>query len=181
MNLTMQQLEAGVDHIRQSPRDHGRVEMMVRRPAVDERVVLEQGELNLQEGLSGDTWQVRPSRHTPDGSPLLDAQITVMNARAIALIAGEQARWPLAGDQLFIDLDLSDENLPAGSKLQIGTAVIEVTPQPHNGCAKFAARFGNDAVKFVNSPVGKQLHLRGINAKVVRGGTIRVGDLARKL
>src|SRR5205814_1088612 len=145
-----EQLEAGLDQIRLSPRDHGKLEMIVRRPAVDERVVLEQGDLNVHEGLSGDTWQVRPSRHTADGSPLLDAQITVMNARAIAQIAGERARWALAGDQLFIDLDLSDENLPVGSKLEIGTAVIEATPQPHNGCAKFAARFGDDAVKFVN-------------------------------
>jgi MOSC domain-containing protein YiiM len=108
-------------------------------------------------------------------------QLNLINARLIALLAQDKARWPLAGDQLYVDLDLSEENLPPGTRLTIGAAVIEVTDQPHTGCKKFAARFGADAVKFVNSPEGKALHLRGINAKVVQGGTIRAGDTVRKI
>jgi MOSC domain-containing protein YiiM len=106
-------------------------------------------------------------------------QINIMNARATALVAGSKDRWPLAGDQLYVDLDLSGANLPPGTRLAIGSAVLEVTSQPHTGCAKFVARFGLDAMKFVNSPVGRELNLRGINAKVVTAGTIRVGDDVR--
>ena len=108
-------------------------------------------------------------------------QLNIMNSRAIAVIARERNRWSLAGDQLYIDLDLSDENLPPGTRLEIGSAIVEITPIPHNGCKKFANRFGIDAVKFVNSPVGKQLHLRGINAKVVQSGTIHTGNIVRKI
>jgi MOSC domain-containing protein YiiM len=103
-----------------------------------------------------------------------------MNARAIALLAQDKSRWPLAGDQLFVDIDLSAANLPPGTKLAIGSAVIQITAEPHTGCRKFAARFGREAIKFVNSRVGKQLNLRGVNAKVVRPGAIKIGDVARK-
>lgn len=180
-HLTMEELEAGLDEVRRSPRDGGVLELIVRRPRTDEREVLAEGELDPSEGLVGDSWKHRASSRTPDGSPHPDMQLNVMNSRAIALLAQGRDRWQLAGDQLFIDLDLSDENLPPGTRLALGAAVIEVTAQPHNGCKKFVSRFGLDAMKFVNSPVGKQLHLRGINAKVVRPGRIRVGDPVRKL
>jgi hypothetical protein len=140
-----------------------------------------EGELHLSEGLVGDSWITRSSSRTPDGSPHPDMQLNVMNSRVIALVAGDKDRWQLAGDQLYIDLDLSAENLPAGTQLSIGSAVIAVSPQPHTGCHKFVSRFGLDAVKFVNSAVGKELHLRGINARVVQSGTIRVGDVVRKI
>ena len=179
--LTAEQLQAGLDHIRQSPRDKGVLELIVRRPAIDAREVLAEGWLDTVEGLAGDTWRVRGSSRTPDGSAHPDMQLNIMNARAVALVAQERARWPLAGDQLYVDMDLSDENLPAGTRLALGEAVIEVTAQPHTGCKKFMARFGADAHKFVNSAQGKQLHLRGINARVVQAGTIRVGDSVRKL
>jgi hypothetical protein len=178
---TLEELEARLDWIRNSPTNDGIVELIVRRPQVDGREVLEEGELDLTVGLVGDTWSVRPSSRTPDGSPHPEKQLNIMNSRAIALIAGEQERWQLAGDQLYIDLDLSDENLPPGTRLAIGTATIEVTALPHTGCQKFKARFGIDAMKFVNSPVGTALHLRGINAKVVRPGRVRVGDTATKI
>ena len=132
-------------------------------------------------GLVGDTWQARGSSHMPDRSSHPDMQLNLINTRLIALLAQDKARWPLAGDQLYVDLDLSEENLPPGTRLAIGAAVVEVTDQPHTGCKKFAARFGTDAVKFVNSPEGKALHLRGVNAKVVQGGTIRTGDAVRKI
>ena len=180
-HLTTEELEAGLDAIRQSPKNEGVIALIVRRPQVDAREVLEEGELDLAEGLVGDTWKVRASNRTPDGSPHPDMQLNVMNARVIALVAREKDRWPLAGDQLFIDMDVSQENLPPGTRLALGSAVIEVTDQPHTGCKKFAARFGLDALKLVNSPVGKQLQLRGVNAKVAQSGVIRVGDLVKKL
>jgi MOSC domain-containing protein YiiM len=155
--------------------------MIVRRPRTDEREVLEEGELDLIQGLVGDNWRTRGSSGTADGSAHPDMQLNVMNSRVIALLAQKKERWPLAGDQLFIDLDLSAENLPPGTRLAVGSSVIEVTAQPHTGCQKFVARFGLDAMKFVNSPARKHLHLRGINAKVIQPGTVRVGDIVKKI
>ena len=180
-HLTTQELEAGLDHIRQAPKTDGSLELIVRRPAEGEREVLSRGALDPAEGLVGDTWNVRKSTRTPDGSPHPDMQLNLMSARAAALVAQDKARWPLAGDQLFVDLDLSPENLPAGTRLALGTAVVEVTDQPHTGCGKFVERFGVDAMKFVNSPVGRGLHLRGINARVVVPGAIAVGDRVMKV
>jgi hypothetical protein len=174
-------LEAGLDEVRAAPREEGRLEMVVRRPAVDAREVLEVGVLDLAEGLVGDTWRERPSSRTPDRSPHPDMQLNVMSARAAQLVAGSRERWALAGDQLFVDLDLTLDNLPAGTRLGLGSAVIEITDQPHRGCAKFAQRFGQDALRLVNSPVGIDLRLRGVNARVVVPGTITVGDVITKL
>jgi len=180
-HLATAELEAGLEEIRRSPKDEGLLHLIVRRPQIDEREVLDEGELHPHEGLSGDNWKHRPSRHTPDGSAHPDMQLNIMNSRVIALVAGDKGRWRLAGDQLFLDLDLGADNLPAGSQLAIGSAVIAVSPQPHTGCKKFVERFGMDAMKWVNSPVGRELCLRGINARVVQPGKIRVGDVAKKL
>ncbi len=179
--LTMEEMEAGLSAIRESPKDEGVLELIVRRPNIGERELLQEGELHLDHGLLGDNWGVRGSSRTADGSSHPDMQLNIMNARAIALLAQQKDRWPLAGDQLFIDMDLSVANLPAGTRLALGTAVIEVTNQPHTGCNKFVERFGMDALKFVSSPEGKQLNIRGINAKVVKAGTIRVGCRIRKI
>jgi hypothetical protein len=180
-HLTLEALEAGLDEIRRSPKEAGQLELIVRRPQIGEREVLETGELDPAEGLVGDSWSVRGSSRTADGSSHPDMQLNIMNTRVIALVAQERARWPLAGDQLFIDLDLSAANVPPGTRLAIGSAVVEVTDQPHTGCKKFAARFGAGALTFISSPLGKELQLRGINAKVVQAGVIRVGDVAKKL
>lgn len=180
-HLTMEELEAGLDDIRRSPKDEGVLELIVRRPSLGERESLTEGELDVAQGLVGDTWRTRGSRRSKDGLAHPEMQINVMNSRVIALVAQERERWHLAGDQLFVDLDLSGENLPPGTRLAVGSAVIEVTPEPHTGCEKFVSRFGIDAMKFVNSPLGRQLNLRGINAKVVQPGVIRVRDLAKKL
>lgn len=179
-HLTKEELEAGLGDVLLSPKDEGVLELIVRRPREDEREVLDEGRLDLIEGLVGDSWRARGSSRTPDGTAHPDTQLNVMNSRALALVAQDRERWRLAGDQLIIDMDLSDENLPAGTRLALGSAVIEVTDQPHTGCKKFVARFGLDAMKFVNSPEGRRLRLRGLNARVIRPGVIRAGDVVRK-
>jgi len=176
-----QELEAGLGHIKRSPLDNGTLEMIVARPAVDEREVLGEGRLDLVDGLVGDTWHTRGNTRRPDGSPDPEAQLTVMNSRLAALVAGTPDHGGLAGDQLYVDLDLSVRQLPAGSRLQIGQAVIEITAKPHRGCAKFAARFGNEALRFVNTGEGLVLNLRGRNAKVVVPGAIRSGDAVSRI
>ena len=180
-HLTLQELEAALEHLRQAPKDEGVVELIVCRPDIDRREVLDEAELDVEKGLIGDNWFVRGSRKTPDGSAHPEMQINIMNSRVTALVAHDKDRWALAGDQLYIDMDLSKENLPAGSRISVGSAVLEVSPLPHTGCHKFVSRFGLDAMKFVNSDVGKELCLRGINAKVVQGGVVKVGHTAKKI
>lgn len=180
-HLSLAELEAGLDHVRAAPADSGTLELIVGRPAIGQREVLTEGTLDLVTGLTGDNWKARGSTSTPDGAAHPDAQITMMNARAALLVAGHPDRRPLAGDQLYADLDISVANLPPGTRLALGSAVIEVTGKPHLGCFKFLARFGRDAMKFVNCRAGRELRLRGLNAKIVVPGTIRVGDEIRKV
>ena len=180
-HLTMDQLEAGLDHILSAPSDAGSLDLIVRRPAVDERELLEEGELDLAVGLVGDNWGERSSRLTEDGSAHPDMQLNIINSRLIAHVCPDASRRQLAGDQLHVDLDLSETNLPPWTRLRIGDAVIEVTDQPHTGCEKFVSRFGRDAMRFVNSKRGRELRLRGMNARVVEPGPIRVGDRIQKI
>jgi hypothetical protein len=172
-------LEAGLAEIRRSPTQAGEVKLIARRPADGEREVLVEAELDPVEGLVGDSWRARGSSATEDGSAHPDMQLTLMNARVAALVAGAPDRWPLAGDQLYVDLDLSVVNLPPGTRLTVGSAVIEVTAEPHRGCGKFVRRFGVDALRFLNSGVGRELNLRGINTRIVTGGTVRTCDAIR--
>jgi hypothetical protein len=180
-HLSTAALEAGLDHVRDAPPDGGTVELIVCRPTVNERVVLDEGMLVADAGLAGDSWPARGSTRTADGSAHPDMQLTVMNVRAALLVAQDPDRRQLAGDQLYVDLDIGVANLPPGTRLGLGTAVIEVTGQPHLGCVKFAARFGRDALRFVNSRNGRALRLRGLNARIVVPGTVRPGDVIRKL
>jgi hypothetical protein len=166
-------LHAGLDHILQSPTDHGSVQLIVRRPAEDQRETLTRAQLDTTAGLLGDNWRTRGT------DPV--KQITLMNARVAALVAATPDRWELAGDQLYVDLDLSCVNLPAGTRLAIGGTIIEVSAEPHRGCKKFAARFGVDALRFVNSPRGDELRLRGLNAQVLQTGTVHVCDTVQLL
>lgn len=176
MHLSPAELEAGLEGVRQAPDDGGDVRLIVRRPAVGERELLAEGVLDLDVGLVGDTWMQRGSSSTEDGLADRRAQVTVTSWRGISLVATSQDRCPLAGDQLYVDLNLSKTNLPAGTKLAIGTAVLEVSDKPHTGCVKFKERFGVDALRFVNLGEGGELRLRGINTRVVEPGTVRVGD-----
>jgi len=180
-HLTTAELEAALDHLRESPKDDGVLHLIVRRPDEDQREVLDEAELDVTTGLIGDNWIVRGSKKTPDGSAHPEMQINIMNSRVTALVAQEKERWALAGDQLYIDMDLSKENLPAGSRIAVGSAVLEVSPLPHTGCHKFVSRFGLEAMQFVNSDLGKQMCLRGINAKVVQSGTVKLGQTAKKI
>lgn len=177
----MSELEAGLAEATQSPKDAGVLEMIVRRPQIGARDIIEEGQLDLDEGLVGDSWKLRSSRRTADGTPHPDMQLNLMNSRVVALVSQDRSRWHLAGDQLFVDLDLSAANLPPGTRLAIGSAVIEVTAEPHTGCSKFVERFGVDAMTFVNSRERQELHLRGISARVVGAGAVRVGDTVSKL
>lgn len=180
-HLTAAELTAGLPEIRRSPADQGTVDMIVVRPDRNLRELPHAIELSPESGLAGDRWSRHCTRRLPDGRLNPDTQITLMNRRAAALIAGPESRWPLAGDNLMVDLDLSLANLPTGQRLRIGGSVLEITAQPHLGCAKFNARFGADALALVNSPQGKELRLRGVNAKVVEAGWVRTGDRISKL
>lgn len=180
-HFTVDELNAGVENILASPADAGELKLIVTRPEVDERETPRQARLDVEQGLLGDNWLARGSRHMPEGAADPEMQLNIMNSRVVDCVAGSEDRWPLAGDQLFLDMDLSGENLPPGTQIALGEAVVEVTAPPHTGCKKFAARFGVDAMVFVNSGRGKTQNFRGICAKVVKSGDIRVGDIARKL
>ena len=179
-HLPREHLMAGLGHILDSPQDGGRVVLVVSRPAVGQRELPAEAVFDQVTGLNGDNWLARGSKTTADGSADPERQVTVMNARAAELVAGGRERMPLAGDQLYVDLDLSLDNLPAGSLLAVGQAVLRVSQAPHLGCAKFVERFGAEAMRFVNSRFGRQLRLRGMNARVVVPGIVRPGDLVTK-
>jgi hypothetical protein len=180
-HLTAAELEAGLESIRESPKEEGILRLIVCRPKNGQREVLKEAHLDLFEGLVGDNWKSRGSSSTPDGSAIPEMQLNLMNARATALIAHVDERWQLAGDQLYVEMDFSLANLPTGTRLALGSAIIEVTAPPHLGCKKFKERFGSEAMKFVNSTIGRELRLRGLNARVIQPGVIRVGDVAKKL
>jgi len=178
--LRRTKLEAGLPDVLQAPTDSGRLELIVARPAEGERELLERGRFEAGGGLTADNWSVRPTSKT--GAPNPDAEVTLMNARAAALVAGTEAHesWATAGDQLYADLDISVANLPAGTRIAIGSAVLEVTAEPHLGCGKFIRRFGTDAMKLVNSERGRELRLRGVNLRVIAAGEVAVGDTVGK-
>ncbi len=170
-------LEQQLEFLRGAPRDSGPVTLLTRRPASLAREVLETARVTRADGLVGDTWLERArARLIADGRHLA-AQVTVMSSRMIGLLADSDADRAEAGDQLHVDLDLSHANLPAGSRLAVGSSlVLEVSTKPHNGCAKFVTRFGPDATAFVNSAQGRELRLRGLNARVLADGEVRRGD-----
>ncbi len=181
-NVSAADLFAAIERLDASPKGAGPVELIVRRPDLGERESVASAELTPEDGLVGDNWRSRGSRHTEDGSAEVGRQLTIMNSRAAdAFAGGDRSCWSLAGDQLYVDLHLGDDNLPAGTRIRLGDAVVEVSELPHTGCAKFRRRFGPDASRFIGSEQGQRLRVGGINARVVVGGTVRVGDVATKL
>ncbi len=180
-HFSTDELDVNLDDVRQSPTDNGALELIASRPDIGERVLPKASTLSTETGLQGDNWSTRGKQQDPPREPNPEAQLTLMNKRAAQAVAGSQERWPLAGDQLYVDLDISVDNLPAGSKLQIGDAVVEITDEPHPGCKKFVERFGMDAMLWVNSDTGKQLRLRGVNTRIVQSGAISVGDSITKV
>ena len=180
-HLSTPDLEAGLEQIRNSPKNQSVLDMIVSRPEEDAREIMELADLDVVVGLVGDTWQDRPSARSGDGKAHPDMQITLMNSRVADLVAQSKERWPLSGDQLFADMDLSKTNVPPGTRISVGKAVLEATDQPHTGCKKFASRFGVDALKFISSSTTEALQLRGINLKVIEGGEIKPGDIVKKL
>ena len=181
VTTTTSVLDAYLDSVRAAPADRGRVELLVRRPAVDRREVLDEAVVDPALGLVGDSWLARGNHREPDESADPAVQLTLINVRVLAAFEADRSRWPLAGDQVYVDFDLSVDRLPAGSRLEIGGALVEVSPVPHTGCAKFSARFGSEALRWINSPTGRACRMRGLNARVIRGGTIRPGDEIRRV
>lgn len=178
MHRTTAQLEHLLDDILAAPKDNGPIEMIVRRPDENEREVVQSGKLTTEGGLQGDNWIARVDEN---GDPYLPAQLTLMNARVAEAVATTRERWPLAGDQIYVDMDISHENLPSGARIRVGEAVVEISEVPHTGCAKFSGRFGKEALRFVNVGPGRDGRFRGVNAFVVEGGSFAVGDKITKL
>lgn len=173
-------LDQHLDHVLASPRDAAPLELIVARTGPGEREILHAAVLDATNGLVGDGWLARGSRSMPDRSANPSAQLTLMSTRVLAAIEPDQSRWPLAGDQLHLDLDLSEANLPVGTRLTVGAAVLEVTELPHTGCAQFSARFGADALRWISTPMGRANRMRGMYVRIVTGGTVRPGDIVRK-
>ena len=178
MQRTTEELQAKVDDILQAPKDAGPVEMIVRRPGENEREVIQSADLSKEAGLVGDSWIDRVDQN---GDPYMAAQLTLMNSRVTDAVAVTRERWPLAGDHIYVDMDISKENLPPGSRIQVGTAVVEISEVPHTGCDKFAGRFGKEALRFANVGIGRDNRFRGVNAFVVEAGSLKVGDKITKL
>ncbi len=178
---TAEQLEAGMAGVLDAPSEEGPVRLVVRRPGRGQREILEEGQLDTERGLIGDDWINRPGMNRDTPSP--HAQVTVMNARVAELISGdpEPATWAQCGDQLYVDLDISEANMPTGTRFSVGDAVLEVQAEPHTGCVQFRSWWGGDALRHISTTEGQALRMRGVNTRVVQSGTVRPGDAARKL
>jgi hypothetical protein len=178
MHRTTDELTDQLDRILAAPADVGVIEMIVRRPDTDLREVVDSAKLDSDDGLIGDNWS---QTIYEDGTPDKPTQLTLMNSRVADAVAIDRDRWPLAGDQIYVDMNLSVGNLPAGTRIRVGDAVVEISAVPHTGCKKFASRFGKDALRFANVGVGKENRFRGVNAFVVESGEVHTGDRISKL
>jgi hypothetical protein len=178
LHVPRESLDPHLSALRALGTEEGTLELIVVRPTEGERELAETAELTIEEGLVGDRWQ---PRFDENGAPMRETQLTIASTRLLELIA-EPDRWPLSGDNLLVDMGLDMESLPVGSRLAIGdTVVVQISEVPHTGCAKFSARFGSDALRFINSPEGRELRLRGVNAHVIVPGTIATGDAVRRI
>ena len=180
LHVAREDLDARLPELRALDAAEGTLELIVRRPSEGDRELPATAEISLEAGLVGDRW--RASAHRDEaGAVSRENQLTLMSIRMLELIA-EPERWPLSGDNLLVDMGLAMESLPIGSRLAIGEeVVVQISEVPHTGCAKFSARFGSDALRFVNSPEGRVLRLRGVNAHVIEPGTVSTGDAIRRI
>jgi MOSC domain-containing protein YiiM len=172
-HLSLDALEDGLAALPPPPRDRGRVTLIVRRRADGVRETPARVELTRERGVPGDRWQ----RLQPDAPQM---QLAVMQQDLAELIANGQP-LSLFGDNLFVDLDLSAANLPFGSQIRVGSAIVEMTPEPHDGCHKFAGRFGNDALRFVATKATRAENRRGVYWTTIEAGEVAVGDELRVL
>lgn len=180
-HVTTAIIEKQLPYVEASPKDNGVIKLIVVRPKTNKRQILDSCFISYEKGMEGDNWTLGCWKTTEDGSPHPDVQIAITNYRIHEIFSNLDKDRALAGDNLFVDLDLSERNLKAGDRLALGSAIIKITSVPHNGCGKFKERFGIDALKFVNSPIGKQMHLRGIYAKVIQNGIVSVNDTIKKI
>ena len=171
-HLDFEELERLREALPPAPRDEGTLEVIYRRPRKGEREQLAEGELSLEQGLVGDRWVLDADRE-------LERQLTLMQRVHAELVADGPERRALCGDNLLVDLELAEDNVPPGTRLAIGDAELEVTEVPHLGCSQFRGHFGEGALKWVNYKPTRALKLRGVNARILRGGTVRVGDPIR--
>lgn len=179
--FSLNSLNDSFSDILDSPITNGTIELIVCRPKTNARKILTEAELTIEEGLVGDCWKNKRNFMRKDGLPDVEVQLTLMNSRCINAIAGSKEFWPLAGDQLFVDLNLCKTVLQPKQQLKINDAIIEITDVPHLGCSKFSKRFGSDALKFVNSKNGKLHNLRGVNAKIIQPGVIKTGAIIERI
>jgi MOSC domain-containing protein YiiM len=173
---TFEELEALWAAAPPPPRERGSVRLLCVRRAPSEHETPESVEVTVDEGLVGDRWS-RRADHDPDP----DSQVTLMMANVAELVAAGVQPLHEAGDNILVDYDISAENLPVGSRLRIGGVVLEVSAAPHTGCSKFAGRFGTDALRWTNSPRWPERRLRGMNCRVISGGTVRLGDAVERI
>lgn len=179
--LALTEIETRLNWVMSAPTDTGHVSALVVRPVKNQREPLDKVMFSPQLGVNGDNWSTNCWKKLPDGKSDPEVQVAIMNARMIEVLTQDKALWPLAGDQLFVDFDLSVANLRAGDHLQVGAAVLQITAEPHRGCGKFKQRFGEDALAFVNSERGDAHRLRGVYAKIISAGEVCVNDAISKL
>ncbi len=180
-HTTSDELNDKMDWLLDSPKDGGVVRGIVVRPATDEREELQEARLSPEGGVEGDRWASTAQRKLKDGRLNPDVQVTLTNARLIELLAKERSRWSLSGDQIYVDMDLSMENLQPGQRLAIGSTVLEISEVPHRGCSKYRSRFGQAGFDLVDSARGRELRFRGVYAQIVKEGTVGVGDQIHKV
>lgn len=181
LHRTREELASALPYVAASPKDGGSVALIVVRPDHGRRETPDRVRISAQDGVEGDHWSKGCWLETDDGAPHPDVQINLMCTRAAEVIAGDPALWPAAGNNFFVDIDLSPDNLPAGTRLALGTAEIEITDQPNKGCQVFIDHYGRDACIFVNTGPGWSLRMRGLYARVVQNGDVRLDDRIRKV